>query len=515
MSQNVLDFGALGDGVADDLPALLAAISGATGGSVTLPGNRTYRIGDDVAIAVGVTFEPGASISIDVGKTLTLEGVLVAPIAQIFSGLGTVVFSSTSIDRGYPQWWGAAGDGFDDDYEAVQACLTALAGRSIVITPGAFFMIDKSLSLGGRTTIQGSGLDSGFKWIPTANNQTFCVLSASGSDNPIFRDFAVNASGAATGKSGFQATSTESRLLFENVFFDGFNDYCVSHDSAQHDQFLNCRFLSTHNLAHIGTAITTSTFANRLTIQGCRFQDNDRDIVCNTAGSSVSIRDCSFELGGSLAGTFSHSILLEGVQGFEIGCNYFEGNRTSTSAGVIYLRGGSCGGSICGNQLVGDVGGITYSQWFVYCENTTGSGIQVHGNNMAEVELGFVRAGTAHTISVRNNRFVNDGSELTSYQAVVALMGNPGVIDIDRAHTFTYDPGSLGDGSGETHTESVSGASFGDYLVLASPYSLQGVLATAYVSASGTIAIRLQNETGAIVDLSSGTWKVWRTPAGS
>jgi len=42
----------------------------------------------------------------------------------------------------------------------------------------------------------------------------------------------------------------------------------------------------------------------------------------------------------------------------------------------------------------------------------------------------------------------------------------------------------------------------------AAPYDLQGITATAYVSASDTVKIRLQNESGGAIDLASGTWTV-------
>lgn len=73
----------------------------------------------------------------------------------------------------------------------------------------------------------------------------------------------------------------------------------------------------------------------------------------------------------------------------------------------------------------------------------------------------------------------------------------------------SWDPGSLADGAGETSTGiTVTGAAFGDYVHVAAPYSLQGVLCCGYVSGSNTVQIRLQNETGGVVDLASGTWTV-------
>jgi len=75
--------------------------------------------------------------------------------------------------------------------------------------------------------------------------------------------------------------------------------------------------------------------------------------------------------------------------------------------------------------------------------------------------------------------------------------------------SFTWNPGNLVDGAGETSaTVTVTGATLGDYVQIAAPYDLQGITCTGYVQAADTVQVRLQNETGGAVDLASGTWKI-------
>jgi hypothetical protein len=75
--------------------------------------------------------------------------------------------------------------------------------------------------------------------------------------------------------------------------------------------------------------------------------------------------------------------------------------------------------------------------------------------------------------------------------------------------SLVWNPGNLADGAGETSSGiTVADAAFGDFVDVAAPYDLQGITATAYVSASNTVKIRVQNETGGAIDLASGTWKV-------
>ena len=73
--------------------------------------------------------------------------------------------------------------------------------------------------------------------------------------------------------------------------------------------------------------------------------------------------------------------------------------------------------------------------------------------------------------------------------------------------TATYDPGSLADGQGVTTAVTVTGAALGDFVDVSFSQDLQGITMTAWVSAANTVSVRFQNETGAPIDLPSGTIK--------
>jgi hypothetical protein len=97
---------------------------------------------------------------------------------------------------------------------------------------------------------------------------------------------------------------------------------------------------------------------------------------------------------------------------------------------------------------------------------------------------------------------------------VCVVGGTPGTwkqfASIDSQDTLVWDPGSLADGAGETSSAiTIAGScAFGDYVLVAAPYDLQGITCTAYVSAPDTVKIRLQNESTGVLDLASGTWRV-------
>lgn len=75
--------------------------------------------------------------------------------------------------------------------------------------------------------------------------------------------------------------------------------------------------------------------------------------------------------------------------------------------------------------------------------------------------------------------------------------------------TTTWNPGAITTGAGVTSSAiTLTGAALGDFAQVSAPYDLQGVAATAWVSAANTVKIRLNNMTGGTVSLASGTWRV-------
>lgn len=75
--------------------------------------------------------------------------------------------------------------------------------------------------------------------------------------------------------------------------------------------------------------------------------------------------------------------------------------------------------------------------------------------------------------------------------------------------TLTYDPASLpAGGTAISGIGYINLAAFGTPVLVAAPYDLQGIIATASVTASGQVKVALFNPTGSPVDLASGTWKL-------
>lgn len=76
---------------------------------------------------------------------------------------------------------------------------------------------------------------------------------------------------------------------------------------------------------------------------------------------------------------------------------------------------------------------------------------------------------------------------------------------INLKGSAVYDPASIADATGVTTTVAITGAAIGDHVLVSFSLNLQGIILTGYVSAADTVSVRFQNETGAAIDLASGT----------
>jgi hypothetical protein len=101
-------FGASGDGAANDTAAMISANSGSANRTLYFP-SGVYRAGADVTFdsSVEMWFENGASISVDSGVSVTIEGPIRAGGNQIFSGPGSVKGSDRN-GNVLAAWFGVA-----------------------------------------------------------------------------------------------------------------------------------------------------------------------------------------------------------------------------------------------------------------------------------------------------------------------------------------------------------------------------------------------------------------------
>lgn len=128
---------------------------------------------------------------------------------------------------------------------------------------------------------------------------------------------------------------------------------------------------------------------------------------------------------------------------------------------------------------------------------------------------GYVSA--ADTVSVRFQNESGGTLDLASSTLRVAVL--PHLSDISKfgclSGAATYDTASLADAAGATTTITVRGAAVGDYAIGSFGLDLQGITATWWVSATDTVSVRIQNETGGTIDLASTTLRCRVMPEAS
>lgn len=148
---DVTQFGAVGDGTTDDTAAILRAMESAT--DLYFP-SGTYRIAGRIVQTAQYcfTFASDASLLIDESGKLVLNGAIRADAHRIFRGDTTGLLGN---DYGYPQWFGAVGDGTTDDTAAFTAALQRLRKVCVPYTENGYVVGE--LRLSGDRTLCGIG----------------------------------------------------------------------------------------------------------------------------------------------------------------------------------------------------------------------------------------------------------------------------------------------------------------------------------------------------------------------
>ena len=96
--------------------------------NLLVPGNITLR------------FQKDASIFVENGRWVTIESPLEAPLGKIFEGEGMVKLKGSEV---YPQWWGARGNGVQDDGYPIQAAIDSVhagGGGGVRLPKGTYLL---------------------------------------------------------------------------------------------------------------------------------------------------------------------------------------------------------------------------------------------------------------------------------------------------------------------------------------------------------------------------------------
>lgn len=394
--ENVLAYGATGDGATDDRSAIHDAHTGATvaGNDLLFPPG-TYIIGSSITFNSNVTlvFAPGATLSIQNGVTITINGKIAATLHQIFAltGTGVATLAAGSATQVYPQWWGAVGDGSNDDTTAIQAAITAAESfKGIVFIPAGEYKITTALDIDNTMSIIGTGKEATtIVAYGGIDGITITPSSAGNADFVRLAYFRIKADTDITGIGISLATGCRGVVIEEIWVGSEFNDLNKSFET--------------------GIQITSNSYYNR--VLGCYIRNCTNGIKINVAANS------NFVGGMTRIINADYGIKDESSTGNHYVTVDIETVGIANAVGIYLDNSDSAMIANCYFELHGS--GTPYA---IYMDNNVGSTQQIHiSGNYYKVDSGtnaiFDNSGnTRHWIDTRSIQFADEFGSSASFK---------------------------------------------------------------------------------------------------
>ena len=357
--------------------------------------------------------------------------------------------------------FGAKADGVTDDTTAIQAALTAAAGKQLHF-PAGTYRVTSGLTVGVRTRITGEGpLNSviDYRTTSTSTNRLFLFNNT---DNIHVEDLGLNCNIAGGGRAttaiaAVGSTGPVTELYLRRVYITGFQQYGVLlDDDAYYVVLEQCRIYGCSNATANGGSGTGNAVGlyfgkpvNAVRLRDCRISANDKAIDCSdsTGKYSLNVTGCYFE-GNGLTGSPAEddTITLNAWNAVVFQGNYLENNLTGTATADSALRLRGVGGALVqGNLFAGAYGGVSKSKNLIGVSDTC-RGVVIEGNEFQDpiTKMVYVLDG-ASIASLRRNRYIVSNSALTTYAAIMAKM-TAALVELDVGHIAAVNTGTIAAG---------------------------------------------------------------------
>lgn len=505
-----------------------AAIVAAAGKTLVIDSEITVTNTHTIPSTVSLVFHKGGLLSVSSGKTVTINSSLFAGRYEIFDkdAAGTIIIGDSACSAVYPEWWGAVADDSTDCAPAITKAHNAHSKISFL--PGIYKVSAMSLGGHGRHWIGAAGLRASYSGakettIKAIGSQTH-VLDINGHHHKfeyIYFDGGLATTNAIVNLSipslfvrfrncSFYDTLVTTGYHVKNDSTNGGTTGTLQGDSCSWDE---CVFGQSSGLA-AGNLYIIGSNAFLCTARKCLFQTANSGV--KVYGGGVNVIESQF------SGDLTYDVAIIGnSQAVNIEKCYTEtANHT-----FLYMvdHAGLGSGSIKIQDCILNAENLAFTlipaNKISFINNNFGVGAAITigsspvGSLFKVLSVGNTFAGTSPFTGANSEKVIRFG-DVEDYDGTLTernfSLGAANYTFKDMLFSnFIWNPASIADGAGlSSSPQTVTGAVLGSIVLVSAPYDLQGLICTGYVSATNTVVIRLQNNTGGAIDLASGTWNI-------
>lgn len=537
---NVLDYGATGDGVTDDAPAIEAASLAAytAGGGVLFFPKGTYLLAT-------LSSDPNANnsyITLRDNVSLIGEGIGIS-VLKVASGQNALYYSQNKPNisatkqttllknvtvRGITFDWNGANNLlnsgaarrnnasiatlygaenlFIEENEFKETpgnqCVYILNNLNIATVPGRNVHVRKNVFMNN-----GEGLAGNYNTDHTSvylqNEYSFVVNNVFDTDQGFVKGSAYELHGSHSQGMGNLINKYGNGCYVSSDISD-VEDFLIMGDSCTNmDVFFSMSTKTNHsvnNVRFIGNSYQQQPVPTNYGLPAiyCCFNDTNPGL-----SDSVQI------IGNTFIGANSslyRCLQLTNIGDFVFRDNVVKNFNDSVNGYAIKSRNTTYSSGLIAQNIVIDNNVFENVYLPIYMDPTT-QGVDYISirNNQITNSAGFTYA---IGLIFNAGEGVISGNDVYGYTYDVSLSGANTIKNQEVFGSATYDPPSLADGAGVTTTVAATGATLGMLASASFSLDLQGITVTAWVSAANTVSVRFQNESGGTVDLASGTLKV-------
>lgn len=486
---SALDFGAVGDGVADDTAALQAALDACAGRALFLPGGCIFLISAPLTLPSHIRLCGSGKLQ-SAAHSGAVQYLLNA------TGKTDIVIEDIEIDgqalnTATPPVLTPMRGGI-----SLSSC-TDVTVRGTRIRNTLYAGVKLVNVLGGRVA-DNDLFATGQPSVSPPNYEDHGILIAA-QEEGVTRNILVSGNRIdGDGKTRKGITTYASPRKGPEVsppysYYPSRVEAVTIIDNAVQGCDLGSIYIANDPTNYYGTDP-----AARLLQEGIVVADN----VCRSAYGDIQINTVR---GASVTGNVSLDADIYGLHATLVQSCRFAGNQIIRAGKHGIFLGSSDAVVIEGNAVM-EAAALSAGAFScgILLDAVTGSKIarNIVTDNAARMQYGyFEQNGSANNVlsdnDIRNATVTRYTLASTSYRRDVVVA------------TATYNPPSIAAGGRATTTVSVSGAAFGDSVIAAFNVAMQGLVLTGSVGAAGSVDLAFENPGASAVDLASGQLTVW------